>query len=82
VVSSDGPVTEERRDALSRLITDAGYRPDQAAFVTAYMDRDHAAFRKTMSSLAWNSFAWFLSEPDHVIGLHQLEKGQFLADLL
>ena len=82
VVSSDGPVTEGRRDALSRLITDAGYRPDQAAFVTAYMDRDQPAFRKTMSSLAWNSFAWFLSEPDHVIGLHRLEEGQFLADLL
>jgi len=50
--------------------------------VTAYRDRDHPAFRKTMSSLAWNSFAWFLSEPDHVIGLHRLKKGQFLADLL
>lgn len=82
VVSSDGPVTEERHRALCELITDAGYRADQAAFVTAYMDRDHPAFRKTMSSLAWNSFAWFLSEPDHLIGLYRLEKGQFLADLL
>ncbi len=82
VVSSDGPVTEERRNALSELITAAGYRPDQAAFITAYMDRGHPAFRKTISSLAWSSFAWFLSEPDHVIGLHRIEKGQFLADLL
>ncbi len=82
VVSSDGPITEERRLALSELITEAGYSSDQAAFVTAYLDRDHPAFRKTMSSLAWNSFAWFLSEPGHLIGLHELHQGRFLADLL
>ncbi|MFP3940778.1 MAG: BsuBI/PstI family type II restriction endonuclease [Thermoanaerobaculia bacterium] len=82
VVSSDGPITEERRLALSELITQAGYDPGQAAFVTAYLDRAHPAFRKTMSSLAWNSFAWFLSEPDHVIGLHELHESRFLADLL
>ncbi len=82
VVSSDGPITEERRLALSELITEAGYSSAQAAFVTAYLDRDHPAFRKTMSSLAWNSFAWFLSEPGHVIGLRELEEGRFLADLL
>lgn len=57
VVSSDGPITEERRLALSGLITEAGYSSAQAAFVTAYLDRDHPAFRRTMSSLAWNSFA-------------------------
>lgn len=82
VVSSDGPVTEDRRLALAELITDAGYDSDQAAFVTAYLDRDHPAFRKTISSLAWRSFVWFLSEPDHVIGLHRLKQGQFLTDLL
>jgi hypothetical protein len=82
VVSSDGPVTEERRRALSELLTEAGYSSGQAAFVTAYLDRDHPAFRKTMASLAWSSFAWFLSEPGHVIGLHELHEGRFLADLL
>lgn len=82
VVATDGPVTEERREALLRLITDAGYSPDQAAFVTAYLDRDHPAFKRTMPALAWRSFAWFLSEPASIIGLHELKAGIFLSDLL
>ena len=67
VVATDGPVTAGRRDALLDLLTVAGFKPEQAAFVTAFEDRDTAAFRKAVSELAWGSFAWCLSEPDHVI---------------
>jgi hypothetical protein len=28
---------------------------------------DAAGFRKTVAQLAWNSLAWFVSEPDHVV---------------
>ena len=38
-----------------------------AAFVTAFEDRDTPAFRKAVADLAWGSFAWCLSEPDHLI---------------
>ena len=35
--------------------------------MTAFEDRDTAAFRKAVADLAWGSFAWCLSEPEHLI---------------
>ena len=66
-VATDGPVTAGRREALLELLTAAGFKPEQAAFVTAFEDRDTSAFRKAVADLAWGSFAWCLSEPDHII---------------
>ena len=42
-----------------------------SAFVTSYTDRDDAAFKGSVSELAWRSFAWFMSEPDHIVVLHR-----------
>lgn len=67
VVATDGAVTAERKKARLRIATDAGFVPEQVAFVTAYGDRASAGFKKTVSRLAWGSFAWFASEPDHLI---------------
>lgn len=69
VVATDGPMTERRRDALYLLTDKAGFDRQHVAFVTAYADRDSAAFKKTVPSLAWGSFAWFMSEPSNLIGL-------------
>ena len=66
-VATDGPVTAARREALLELLTAAGFKPEQAAFVTAFEDRDTPAFRKAVADLAWGSFAWCLSEPAHII---------------
>ena len=66
-VATDGPLTAARREALLGLLTAAGFKAEQAAFVTAFEDRDTAAFRKAVADLAWGSFAWCLSEPDHII---------------
>ena len=66
-VATDGPVTAARREALLELLVAAGFKPEQAAFVTAFEDRDTPAFRKAVADLAWGSFAWCLSEPDHII---------------
>lgn len=52
-------------------VTEAGFSEEQVAFVTAYADRDDAAFKGTVSELVWRSFAWFMSEPDHIMVLHQ-----------
>ena len=41
------------------------------AFVTAYADRNDSAFKRSVSALAWHSFAWFTSEPEHVVALHR-----------
>ncbi len=53
------------------VATEAGFDEDQVAFVTAYADRDEPAFKASVSELAWRSFAWFMSEPDHIVALHR-----------
>lgn len=67
VVASDGPVSERRKQALTELIDAGGFPIEHVAFVTAYLDRSGAPFKKTVDSLAWGSFAWFASEPEHLI---------------
>lgn len=70
VVATDGPVTEARRTALLSITTEAGFDENQVAFVTAFLDRSEAAFRRSVSELAWRSFAWFMSEPDRILLWH------------
>lgn len=67
VVATDGPIHEDRRAALLKLITDAGFKSAQAAFLTAFQSRGHVGFKKTVASLAWGTFAWCFSEPEHLI---------------
>lgn len=69
VVATDGPVNERRKKALEDLATNAGFPQQHVAFVTAYLDRSGAAFKKTVDALAWGSYAWFVSEPDGLVEL-------------
>ena len=69
VVATAGPVNESRQTALMAVATEAGFKEDQVAFVTAYADRDEAAFKSSVSELAWRSFVWFMSEPQHIVVL-------------
>lgn len=79
VVASDGPVGERRKQAIFAL-TDAGrIERRHVVFVTAYLDRESGAFSKTAKSIAWNSFAWFVSEPDKLMVLRD---GTFLSDII
>ena len=79
VVHSDGPIGERRKQAIFAL-TDAGGIPrNHVALVTAYADRESGAFSKTAKILAWNSFAWFMSEPDKLMLLWD---GTFLSDMI
>ncbi|MEN8179789.1 MAG: BsuBI/PstI family type II restriction endonuclease [Pseudomonadota bacterium] len=82
VVASDGPINDQRKEALLQLVMDAGLEFSHAAFVTAYVDREHKAFRKTFATLAWQSFAWCMSEPDKIIGLHEQQEGMRLQELI
>jgi BsuBI/PstI restriction endonuclease domain/BsuBI/PstI restriction endonuclease HTH domain len=68
-VATTGEMTEARRGAFLELITAAGYKAGQIAFVTAFEDRNAPAFKRAISNLAWGSFAWCLSEPEHLIVL-------------
>lgn len=67
VVHTDGPVNDARKTALLHIAEGAGFAPQHVAFVTAYLDRASQAFRKTVSGLAWGSYAWFASEPDKLV---------------
>ncbi len=66
-VATDGALSTRRQKALLALTDEAGFKREQVAFLTAYQDRESAGFRKTVSGLAWGSFAWFVSEPDKIV---------------
>ena len=67
MVATDGAITARRQGALFALTEEAGFAREQIAFLTAYQDRQSAGFKKTVSGLAWGSFAWFVSEPDRIV---------------
>ena len=67
VVATDGAITPRRQEALFALTDKARFKRSQVAFLTAYQDRELAGFKKTVSGLAWRSFAWFVSEPDRIV---------------
>lgn len=69
VVATDGAITPRRQNAIYSITDVAGFERKQVAFVTAYQDRESAGFKKTVAQLAWDSFAWFVSEPDAIIVL-------------
>ncbi|HIE5650118.1 TPA: BsuBI/PstI family type II restriction endonuclease [Stenotrophomonas maltophilia] len=73
VVATDGAITHERKVALTALALEAGFSEKSLAFLTAYHDRGTAIFRKTVSELAWGSYAWCASEPNHLIELRDSE---------
>jgi hypothetical protein len=82
VVASDGPINPARKAAFLEITRAAGFADRDVAFVTAYLDRGQAAFKKTISELAWNSFAWFASEPDDIVLLRQGEGKVRLSDFI
>ena len=67
VVATDGAVTVQRKAALAQVASDAGFRPENVYFVTAFADRSASAFRKLVSEIAWGTFAWFMSEPEKLL---------------
>ena len=62
-------------DEYDKEDTDAGFKPEQAAFLTAFQSRGHAAFKKVVATLAWGSFAWCFSEPEHLIAFDGMAPG-------
>lgn len=83
VVASDGAMTPRRQQAIYALTDAAGFKRSQIAFLTAYQDRESAAFRRTVAQLAWDSFAWFASEPANIIIMRNGAKSTAqLADLV
>jgi hypothetical protein len=84
VVATDGQISGPRKEAFLGITRSAGFADRQVAFVTAYLDRGKPAFKKTVPELAWNSFAWFASEPDHIVVFRAIAVSETarLSDLL
>lgn len=68
-VATDGAINAARQEAFWAITDAAGFDRQQVAFVTAYLDRQSPGFKKTSPELAWGTFAWFVSEPDHLVAL-------------
>jgi hypothetical protein len=83
VVATDGAITSRRKNAIFSMTDAAGFSRGQIVFLTAYRDRESAGFKKTAAQLAWGSFAWFVSEPDHILLLRNGDQSPVkLADLI
>lgn len=72
VVATDGPIDQERKDALLEWAGSQGLRPEDCRFLTAFASRIDPAFRRTVASLAWGTQVWFLDEPDNICSLEDL----------
>jgi BsuBI/PstI restriction endonuclease domain/BsuBI/PstI restriction endonuclease HTH domain len=83
-VATAGEITDARRSAFIELMTAAGFKESQVAFVTAFHDRNAPAFKRAIPNLAWGSFAWCLSEPEHLIALDGTAPGgiRLLSDFI
>ena len=67
IVASDGGITPLRQAALLQLARRAKFAAGSIHFVTAFADRDTAVFRRLAAQLARGTFAWFASEPTHLL---------------
>lgn len=68
VVATSGAITRDRRQALMKVVKEAGLATDNVAFVTAFLDRG-PALKRVLGQLAWNTFVWVASEPNCLITL-------------
>jgi hypothetical protein len=74
VVATDGPINERRKEALEALVVEAEFPLQHVAYVTAYLDRSGGPFKKTVDTLAWGSYAWFMTEPEGLFTISNTTK--------
>lgn len=76
-VATDGPINQNRKSKLTQIAIDAGFKEENLCFMTAFLDRDCRAFKKSIPNIAWGSYIWFVSEPDKIISLRNGEEEKF-----
>lgn len=82
IVATDGAMTPMRQQAIHALTDAAGFERKHIAFLTAYSDRQSTGFKKTVSQLAWNTYAWFSSEPENLLLMRAGAEALGLAKLV
>lgn len=63
-VATEGPADPGRVAAVTAWLERSGFGAQDVYFVTAYLDRGDAAFRRTVGEVAWRTALWFVAEPD------------------
>ena len=84
-VASEGPIDAKRVNVIQTWLTDQGFTATDVFYVTAYYDRGDSAYRRTIGHVAWGTFVWFATEPEHLLvatdrGMRRTLRG--LADLV
>lgn len=67
VVATDGPINRQRKEALTTIAIEAGFEEEHLAFLTAFLDRSTSQFKKAIVEIAWGTYIWLVSEPEHII---------------
>jgi hypothetical protein len=63
-VATEGPADPGRVAAVTAWLEQSGFGAQDVYFVTAYLDRSDAAFRRTVGEVAWRTALWFVAEPE------------------
>jgi hypothetical protein len=63
IVSTDGPITEARKEALMAMTDAAGFPRDRVSFLSAFEHRDAAPLKKRLCNIAVGSMIWCMNEP-------------------
>jgi hypothetical protein len=67
VVYSSGPMHQKRKEAFEKLALESGHEANNVFYISAFEDKESKAFKKYFASIAWGTFAWFASEPKHLL---------------
>ena len=63
VVATDGPVDEDRKNALLHWAQAQGIPASSCQFLTAFLSRNAGPARRRLKDLASGTFAWYADEP-------------------
>nr|WP_157536494.1 BsuBI/PstI family type II restriction endonuclease [Kitasatospora mediocidica] len=67
VVATDGPVHDQRKEAILKWAADSEIAEDKCRFLTAFASRNASTAKTCLPQLAYGSFAWFLDEPSGLL---------------
>lgn len=73
-VASDGPVTEDRKQALLKWAAQQQIPEAACQFLTAFGSRNAAPAKRRLKDLAKGTYAWYLDEPEQQLAWYELGK--------
>jgi len=74
VVSSDGPIDDDRKRALLRWAAQQNIPEGSLEFLTAFGSRNASPARRRLKDLAAGTYAWYADEPGHELAWYELNR--------